>query len=118
MYINVMIFLIYRLELAFITMNLKGATTSLWIGMNNFHVRNSFYWTDNSPVNIYNWNEGEPAMISRYQTCVDISPFPRNAGKWRSRSCYLRLGYICKTGDYIVKIYSYGRLQVTKDNNI
>ncbi|XP_046846401.1 uncharacterized protein LOC124440117 isoform X2 [Xenia sp. Carnegie-2017] len=86
-----------ELELAFITMNLKGATTSLWIGMNNFHVRNSFYWTDNSPVNIYNWNEGEPAMISRYHKCVDISPFPRNAGKWSSRSCYLSLGYICKT---------------------
>ncbi|CAB3993328.1 Hypothetical predicted protein [Paramuricea clavata] len=84
-----------ELEQAFVTLNLKGSKTPLWIGMNNLHDYRSYFWVDNSPANFYHWNKGQPPSFS--SRCVEISPFLRDAGKWTSTPCYSKKGYICKT---------------------
>ncbi|XP_074624213.1 macrophage mannose receptor 1-like isoform X2 [Acropora palmata] len=78
-------------EQAFLITALVGRQSVFWIGLNDFHVDGTFYWTDSSPVKYTNWGAGQP---SRGGNCVSMTSF----GRWINRQCFQSWGYICEAG--------------------
>ncbi|XP_067020488.1 macrophage mannose receptor 1-like [Acropora muricata] len=78
-------------EQAFLITALIGRQSVFWIGLNDFHVDGTFYWTDSSPVKYTNWGAGQP---SRGWDCVSMTSF----GRWINRQCWQSWGYICEAG--------------------
>ncbi|XP_015780428.1 PREDICTED: macrophage mannose receptor 1-like [Acropora digitifera] len=78
-------------EQAFLITALIGRQSLFWIGLNDFHVAGSFYWTDSSLVKYTNWGAGQP---SRRWNCVSMTSF----GRWITKKCWQLWGYICEAG--------------------
>ncbi|XP_044179085.1 uncharacterized protein LOC114946811 isoform X1 [Acropora millepora] len=81
-------------EQAFLITALIGRQSVFWIGLNDFHIDGTFYWTDNSPVKFTNWGAGQPSRGRTFPSCVSMTPF----GRWINRQCWQRRGYICEAG--------------------
>ncbi|XP_015776212.1 PREDICTED: uncharacterized protein LOC107354273 [Acropora digitifera] len=81
-------------EQAFLITALIGRQSVFWIGLNDFHIDGTFYWTDSSPVKFTNWGAGQPSRGRTFPSCVSMTSF----GRWINRQCSQRRGYICEAG--------------------
>lgn len=88
------LFFHYRYEQAFLITALIGWQSVFWIGLNDFHIDGTFYWTDSSPVKFTNWGAGQPSRSRTFPSCVSMTSF----GRWINRQCWQRRGYICEAG--------------------
>ncbi|XP_033107417.1 macrophage mannose receptor 1-like isoform X2 [Anneissia japonica] len=75
----------------------KKATDSgldLWVGLYRTDA-GGFAWSDNTPVDYTNWNDGEPSLIhnGEHENCVEVL---RPYGKWNDIECYNNQGYVCR----------------------
>ena len=68
-------------------------------------------WTDGSPYEYFNWNDGEPSDEdgSENENCVELYTFN---GKWNDIICGASNGYVCKVlkckdSFYILNFYKY-----------
>ena len=50
----------------------KFLDQAFWIGLNQLTVANRFIWSDGSPVNFVNWNNGEPNNVNGGENCVEM----------------------------------------------
>ncbi|KAK3582967.1 hypothetical protein CHS0354_027082 [Potamilus streckersoni] len=70
---------------------------SVWIGLLEnplsvqFFGERRFLWVDMTPLNFFNWDDGEPN--SEETACVELSAF---TGAWYDDDCYARKGFVCK----------------------
>ncbi|XP_015760775.1 PREDICTED: macrophage mannose receptor 1-like [Acropora digitifera] len=83
-------------EQTFLILALIGRQSVFWIGLNDFHVHGTFYWTDSSPVKFTNWGPGQPSRdcYDRSPNCVLMTSF----GRWIRGKCSQSWGYICEAG--------------------
>ncbi|XP_053409086.1 macrophage mannose receptor 1-like [Mercenaria mercenaria] len=90
-------------EQEFILTMTKGITYPLWIGMNDRHGNNKFYWQNSAPVLFTNWDRGEPTSSHQgspqqhVQNCVLMRTSASHAGRWADQACSPKLGYICQS---------------------
>ncbi|XP_033107429.1 macrophage mannose receptor 1-like isoform X2 [Anneissia japonica] len=75
----------------------KKATDSgldLWVGLYRIDA-GGFAWSDNSPIDYSNWNNGVPSTIynGEHENCVEVL---RPYGKWNNIECYNHQGYVCR----------------------
>ncbi|CAG0890498.1 unnamed protein product [Darwinula stevensoni] len=70
----------------------------IWIGLNSLASGGStFEWSDGSPVDFTNWNEGEPN--SPEEMCTEMMHWtdnPSSHGKWLDNFCNLERRVVCK----------------------
>jgi len=79
-----------------LTTMLPGKQTDFWIGLNDFHIEGTFFWTDSSPVKYTNWNENQ-TLQDDLQDCVYMTQAGRNTGRWDNVRCDETRGFICET---------------------
>ncbi|KAK2822606.1 hypothetical protein Q5P01_022671 [Channa striata] len=70
---------------------------SVWIGLYAPDPSTGYVWSDRSPVNFQNWEEGEPNNKNNAESCVEINPYTWYArGSWRDVHCEKKNGWICQ----------------------
>ncbi|XP_062043233.1 secretory phospholipase A2 receptor [Lepus europaeus] len=94
-----------EVEQAFITMNLVGQTTDVWIGLQNDDYEK---WLNGNPVAYSNWSPSDIINIPSYNTTADQKPIPLCAllsnnpnyhftGKWYFEDCGKEgYGFVCE----------------------
>uniref|UniRef100_G1T882 Secretory phospholipase A2 receptor n=1 Tax=Oryctolagus cuniculus TaxID=9986 RepID=G1T882_RABIT len=94
-----------EVEQAFITMNLFGQTTNVWIGLQNDDYEK---WLNGNPVAYSNWSPSDIINIPSYNTTADQKPIPLCAllssnpnfhftGKWYFEDCGKEgYGFVCE----------------------
>ncbi|XP_025065881.1 macrophage mannose receptor 1-like isoform X2 [Alligator sinensis] len=86
---------------AFLTYNLKDASSDSWIGLSNRNKGRISLWKDGSDVSYTNW-DAEDRMHSAFgfqypKSCVVIKTSPlEKTGKWMIEGCSQRRGFICQ----------------------
>ena len=86
-------------EVHAIANEIQKQDTNVWIGLfttppaEGYNA--TYHWTDNSPVDLIYWNEGEPNGANNFEHCTEM--IAQN-GKWNDVSCtpYYSHGYVCK----------------------
>ncbi|XP_071940974.1 macrophage mannose receptor 1-like [Antedon mediterranea] len=78
----------------FISAKANSAELDIWTGLYRTD-SGGFAWSDNSPVDYTNWNEGEPSLIhnGEHENCVEVL---RPLGKWNDIECMNSQGYVCR----------------------
>uniref|UniRef100_A0A8D0GPF6 C-type lectin domain-containing protein n=1 Tax=Sphenodon punctatus TaxID=8508 RepID=A0A8D0GPF6_SPHPU len=71
------------------------AESELWIGLNSLDFSSGWQWIDNRPFRYLNWAPGSPFEESG-KICGTLKS---RSGKWESKDCFEKLGYICKKGN-------------------
>ncbi|XP_077993136.1 lymphocyte antigen 75-like [Glandiceps talaboti] len=80
---------------SFIVTQIRYSKVSLWIGLSDVGVVNTFRWTDGSPVDYQNWGPGQP---SYHYTAQGVETTNNNygAGQWRHVESTDLKGWICQ----------------------
>ena len=64
-----------------------------WIGLNQLATfTNGFVWSDGSPLNLLNWERGEPNDANGGEKCVEIL----ESLKWNDANCATEHPFICE----------------------
>ncbi|XP_056590503.1 secretory phospholipase A2 receptor [Triplophysa dalaica] len=79
-------------ELDFIKGRLKKESQYWWIGLSANSAHNGFSWTDGSPLDFENWENGRLNRKSG-RNCIRMST---QSGLWSVGSCADPNGYVCK----------------------
>ena len=58
----------------YIQLEAAGANNA-WIGLNRLTVSDGHEWSDKSPLEFYNWRDGEPNDALGQESCVSLFPF-------------------------------------------
>uniref|UniRef100_A0A914PIG3 C-type lectin domain-containing protein n=1 Tax=Panagrolaimus davidi TaxID=227884 RepID=A0A914PIG3_9BILA len=66
--------------------------TDFWIGLTNMMPGGNWTWTDGTPLDFTDWDNGEPENITG-NNCAGQSI---NGGIWKTDDCYKTKPYICK----------------------
>ncbi|KAL3836018.1 hypothetical protein ACJMK2_021471 [Sinanodonta woodiana] len=72
---------------------------SVWIGLVehplalSFFREKRFFWIDRSPLNFFNWDDGEPNLNSDTTACTELSAL---TGAWYDDDCSAKKGFVCK----------------------
>ncbi|XP_066432056.1 lymphocyte antigen 75 isoform X2 [Eleutherodactylus coqui] len=91
---------------------------SIWIGLNRLESSGGWQWSDNSPLNFINWDEG----ISTF-SLVDGTSCGKlnvNSGRYETFPCDAALPYVCKKGENQtrtdpVDYWHYSEIECTAD---
>ncbi|KAG9476571.1 hypothetical protein GDO78_003227 [Eleutherodactylus coqui] len=83
-------------EQSFISGLTNTLTTGLWIGLNSLDFNAGWRWDSGGPFRYLNWVPGNPSTEPGIN-CVTLNP--GKSGKWESKECAQKLGYICKKGN-------------------
>ena len=79
----------------YITQLLQNSSFShAWVGMFRLDNKGSWAWTDGSPVDYFNWKNGEPNNRGSGERCASVSRGDR--GKWNDDTCSEKSGFICQ----------------------
>ncbi|XP_060558401.1 macrophage mannose receptor 1-like [Ruditapes philippinarum] len=90
-------------EQEFLLTMIKGISYPLWIGLNDQHGNNKFYWQNSAPVMFTNWDRGEPTSshngspLKNTQNCVLMRTNAGHEGRWADANCSPKMGYICQS---------------------
>ncbi|XP_075036883.1 lymphocyte antigen 75 [Mixophyes fleayi] len=80
-------------ELKYITEN-EELPESIWIGLNRLETGGGWQWSDDSPLNFVNWDQGIPAFtVLDGSSCGTLNV---DSGQWKALTCDASLPYICK----------------------
>nr|DBA19768.1 TPA: hypothetical protein GDO54_015546 [Pyxicephalus adspersus] len=80
-------------EMTFIT-DKEGTPDFVWIGLNRLEISSGWQWSDNSPLNFINWEEGITAFsVLDGSSCGRLNV---NTKTWDTLPCDASLPYICK----------------------
>ncbi|XP_041377781.1 C-type lectin domain family 17, member A-like [Gigantopelta aegis] len=66
-----------------------------WFGMNDHKTENSFVWTDNTPVTVYQWRNDQPNGGS-VQNCVTYD----GDNLWQDKDCRNRYYSVCELSTF------------------
>jgi len=69
----------------------------LWIGINDLETEGTYAWTDGSPLDYENWNDGEPNDWGAGEDCGHL--YEGNGNKWNDLPCNHQAGYLCRVPD-------------------
>ncbi|XP_056375176.1 macrophage mannose receptor 1-like [Hyla sarda] len=83
-------------EQSFISGLTNSLTAVLWMGLNSLDFNAGWRWEGGGPFRYLNWVPGNPSTEPGIN-CVSLNP--GKSGKWESRECSQKLGYICKKGN-------------------
>lgn len=64
-----------------------------WIGLNDTKNEGTFVWSDNTPFNYMNWNDGEPNNAGE-EDCANVIPW--GGGTWNDLPCDQARPYVCR----------------------
>ncbi|XP_072010311.1 macrophage mannose receptor 1 isoform X2 [Engystomops pustulosus] len=83
-------------EQSFISGLTNVVSVILWVGLNSLDFNAGWRWDDGGPFRYLNWVPGNPSTEPGIN-CVALNP--GKSGKWESKECGQKLGYICKKGN-------------------
>ncbi|CAN2391687.1 mannose binding, partial [Pristimantis euphronides] len=83
-------------EQSFISGLTSTLTSSLWTGLNSLDFNAGWRWDSGGPFRYLNWVPGNP-LTEPGVNCAALNP--GKSGKWESKTCSQKLGYICKKGN-------------------
>ncbi|XP_073533568.1 macrophage mannose receptor 1-like [Phyllobates terribilis] len=83
-------------EQSFISGLTNTLTAVLWTGLNSLDFNAGWRWEGGGPFRYLNWLPGNPSTEPGIN-CVALNP--GKSGKWESKECGQKLGYICKKGN-------------------
>ncbi|XP_040290431.1 macrophage mannose receptor 1-like [Bufo bufo] len=83
-------------EQSFISGLTNTLTAVLWMGLNSLDFNAGWRWDSGGPFRYLNWVPGNPSTEPGIN-CAALNP--GKSGKWESRECAQKVGYICKKGN-------------------
>ncbi|KAL3871516.1 hypothetical protein ACJMK2_039510 [Sinanodonta woodiana] len=64
-----------------------------WLGLNDIDNEAGYIWSDRTPTDYTNWNQGEPNNANDQEDCTEYSMYTKT---WNDNSCYLARYFICQ----------------------
>ena len=77
---------------------IQKQSSNVWIGLftttpaEGYNA--TYHWTDNTPLDLINWQDGEPNGATNFEHCVE--KYANQNGKWNDAACTVQSGYVCK----------------------
>jgi hypothetical protein len=71
--------------------NVLVTTPDAWIGLHDMDREGVFVWSDGTPLDYENWEDGQPDDADATQNCIEIGPSRR----WFDGSCDDELPFLC-----------------------
>ena len=69
----------------------------LWIGLVRLYDADGWAWSDGTPVDFLDWDQGQPNNAGNVEDCVHMGGGTRPAEKvWHDNSCHLSLHVMCQ----------------------
>ncbi|XP_055351238.1 uncharacterized protein LOC129597631 [Paramacrobiotus metropolitanus] len=84
------------LEESFVVAQMGKDRVDRWMGLFEDSQKQSFFYTDDTPLDYTNWDFNEPIPYPQEPLCVYILGEAGRAGRWNDHFCRTRLPYICK----------------------
>uniref|UniRef100_A0A8C9W2K6 Mannose receptor C-type 1 n=1 Tax=Scleropages formosus TaxID=113540 RepID=A0A8C9W2K6_SCLFO len=81
-------------EQAFLTAQMLGMSTDMWIGLNDISSTANFVWTEGKSLYYTNWFNFH--LLNQYHCVVMLISSSIITGLWKMEDCTLARGFICK----------------------